>query len=71
MSYRDVDPNLGHRLLELERQVRNQAARLDALETRAATGWPDDPGFELVQVGTDLQYLYVPTGTYGPVIASQ
>jgi hypothetical protein len=71
MSFREVDPTLGGRLTELERQVRSLLARVGALEARAGTAWPDDPGWELVQVGTDIQYLYVPTGTYGPVIGSQ
>lgn len=71
MSFRDVDPTLAGRLDELERQVRFLLARVGALETRAGTAWPDDPGFELVQVGTNIQYLYVPTGNYGPVICSQ
>jgi len=62
MSYRDGDRNLGHRLETLE-------TRLRALEQPGAL--PPDRGWILTQVGTDLKYLYVPTGTYGPVIGGQ
>lgn len=62
MSYRDVDPSLGHRLMEIERRLR-------ALEQPGAL--PPDRGWVLKQTGTNMQYLYVPTGTLGPVIGVQ
>lgn len=68
MSYRDVDPTLGGRLAEMDRQIRRLEARVGELERQVSQ---PDPGWELRQVGTDLQYLYVPSGVYGPVIGSQ
>ena len=71
MSFRDVTVDVGARLAELERQVRGLQARVGELEARTAALAPPDPGWQLAQVGTDLFYLYVPTGIYGPVIGSQ
>ena len=62
MSFRDVHDDLGQRLELFERRLR-------ALEQPGAN--PPDRGWVLEQVGTDLHYLYVPTGTLGPVIGSQ
>jgi hypothetical protein len=71
MSFRDVTVDVGARLAELERQVRSLQARVGELEAKTTMLSPPDPGWQLSQVGTDLYYLYVPTGTYGPVIGSQ
>lgn len=68
MSFRDVDPTLGGRLTDMDRQIRRLEIRVGELEARV--GQPD-AGWQLVQVGSNIQYLYVPTGTYGPVIGSQ
>lgn len=62
MSFRDDERNLGHRIETLEARVR-------ALEQPGAL--PPDRGWILTTVGTDLKYLYVPTGVYGPIIGSQ
>jgi hypothetical protein len=62
MSYRDVDPNLAHRLANVEQRLR-------ALEQAGAV--PPDRGWVLTQTGTNLQWLYVPTGALGPVIGTQ
>lgn len=76
MSFRDVHEDLGDRLLSIERQIRELSARVSDLDRRVTAietsgALPPDPNWRLVQVGTDMQYLYVPTGVYGPVIASQ
>ena len=68
MSFRAVDNTVGGRFEDLEREVRALAARVGDLERLVSQ---PDPGWELVQVGTDIQFLYVPTGTYGPVVGSQ
>lgn len=68
MSFRAVDDSLGGRLADLEREVRSLAVRVGQLERRVAQ---PDPGWELVQVGTTILFLYVPTGTAGPVIGLQ
>lgn len=62
MSFRDVDTNLGHRLASIEQRVR-------ALEQAGAV--PPDRGWILKQTGTNMQYLYVPTGALGPIIGVQ
>ena len=68
MSFREQTVDVGSRLAELERQVRVLQARVGDLEREVSQ---PDSGWELRQVGTNIQYLYVPTGTYGPVIGSQ
>ena len=75
MSFRDVDPTLGGRLTDMDRQIRRLEIRAGELEGKVAAlealvGQPD-AGWQLVQVGSNIRYLYVPTGTYGPVIGSQ
>jgi hypothetical protein len=62
MSFRDSTEDLANRVRELEHRIRH-------MEQPGCC--PPDRGWILTQVGTDLQYLYVPTGTLGPVIGSQ
>ncbi len=62
MSYRDADRSLADRLADIERRLR-------AVEQPGCC--PPDPGWVMTQIGTDLHFLYVPTGALGPVVGSQ
>jgi hypothetical protein len=62
VSYRDDSTDLAARIAEIERRLRN-------VERPGCC--PPDRGWVMTQVGTDLHYLYVPSGTLGPVVGSQ
>jgi hypothetical protein len=62
LSYRDTEQSLAARITDIERRLR-------AVEQPGCC--PPDRGWVLTQVGTDLHYLYVPTGNLGPVVGSQ
>lgn len=62
MSFRATSDDLSSRIADIERRLR-------AVEQPGCC--PPDRGWILTQVGTNLHYLYVPTGTVGPVVGSQ
>lgn len=62
MSYREDETTLAERIASIERRLR-------AVEQPGCC--PPDRGWVMTQVGTDLHFLYVPTGTLGPVVGSQ
>jgi hypothetical protein len=62
MSYRDELNDLRSRLADLERRVR-------AVEQPGCC--PPDPGWVLTETSDGLHWLYVPTGTLGPVIGTR
>jgi len=62
MAYRNEIDTLEGWVADIDRRLR-------AVEQPGCC--PPDPGWVLAQVGTNLQYLYVPTGAIGPVIGTQ
>lgn len=66
MSFRDSTDDLSARIAEIERRLR-------AVEQPGCC--PPDRGWVLTSIdsgsGPELHYLYVPTGSLGPVVGTQ
>lgn len=62
MSFREDEREMANQIEDLERRMRR-------VEQGGAN--PPDAGFVLRMVGDDMHYIYVPSGTQGPVIGSR
>ncbi len=62
MSYNDGIETTAEKLARMEREIR-------ALQTIVAKAPSDE--WRAVEIGSELRYLYVPSGTVGPAIGTK